>query len=177
MVHLIYNAAERRKSAVECKIRAYIPIYPEMLLQSVPNQTGTIQNAGADRPETISRRGSRADCITLSRRSRSEKLCTISALTDRAKPEQLATVSPRRIFRGSPVRGVCSRFTAHLLSCQESAFCGFLRIFQPNCTKLLLCAITKTRKTAHLLAFCKHAAFQTNFCWQFLPDFCDLYGL
>lgn len=29
MVHLTYNGAERRKSTAECKIRAYIPIYPK----------------------------------------------------------------------------------------------------------------------------------------------------
>lgn len=91
-----------------------------------------IRNAGTDRAGTISRRGSRADCITLSRRSRSKQphiisartntalsdrprrndsaLCspaaTESARNDRTKPEQLFTVSPARIFQSSPIRGV-----------------------------------------------------------------------
>ena len=52
---------------------------------------------------------------------------TESARNDHAKPEQLATVRPRRIFCCSPVRGVCSRFTAHLLPCKEVLSAAFLR--------------------------------------------------
>ena len=47
---------------------------------------------------------------------------TESARNDCTKPEQLATVSQRRIFRGSPVRGVCSRFTAHLFVMPRKCF-------------------------------------------------------
>lgn len=50
---------------------------------------------------------------------------TKSARTDRTKPEQLVTVSPRRIFRSSPVGGVDSRFTSPLFVMPEK---GFLRL-------------------------------------------------
>lgn len=118
------------------------------------------------------RRGSRADCITLSRRSISEQ-------PEPIKPSQSSlSRSACTGFFAALRSGECAA-GSHLpyLSCQRSAFCGFLRFFQPNCTKLLLCAITKTRKTAHLLTFCKRAGFHTNFCRQFLPDYCGLYGL
>ena len=58
-----------------------------------------IRNAGTDRAGTISRRGSRADCITLSRRSRSKQPRIISArtntaLSDRPRRNDSALCSP-----------------------------------------------------------------------------------
>lgn len=44
-----------------------------------------------------------------------------------------------------------------------------------NCTKYVFVEIHKTKKTAYLLAFCKHAEFPTNFSNRFLPESCDLY--
>lgn len=46
-----------------------------------------------------------------------------------------------------------------------------------NCTKYVFVELHKTKKTAYLLAFCKHAVFPTNFSNRFLPESCDLYGL
>ena len=150
MVHLTYNAIERRKSACTCKIWLYVRYHSETPCKVCPNQ----RRIYPETPQRIPR--------GLYHAIMPQQIGT--ARTDHAKPEQLVTVSPRRIFRGSPVRGVCAGSQLPYLSCQRSAFCVFLRIFQPNCTKLLLCAITKTTKTAYLLAFCKHAAFLDNFC-------------
>lgn len=102
--------------------------------------------------------GSRADCIT-PEMCRQKQPGTIapnwSSLSRSARAGFFAALRSGELTAGSQLP---------YLSCQRSAFCDFLRIFQPNCTKLLLCEIIKTTKTAHLLAFCKHAVFQTNFC-------------
>ena len=128
MVHLTYNDTERRKSAIECKIRAYIPIYPEMLLQSVPNQPETVcsisRNAAEDPARTVLRYHAGIDRSSYAP-YQPEPIPTApteSARTDHAKPEQLVTASPCRIFRISPVRGVRSRFTAPLFVMPEKCF-------------------------------------------------------
>ena len=54
---------------------------------------------------------------------------TESARNDRDKPEQFVTVSPCRIFRGSPVGGVDSRFTVPLFVMPEKRFLRLSAIF------------------------------------------------
>ena len=96
---------------------------------------------------------------------------------EQRRPNQPGTITPNR---SSLSRSALPGFFAALrsgeltagsmlpcLSCQRSAFCGFLRIFQPNCTKYVFVETYKTRKTAHLLAFCKHAEFPTNLATVF----------
>lgn len=63
------------------------------------------------------------------------------------------------------------------IAMQGVSFCVFSVLIFLNCAKCLFVETHKTTKTAYLLAFCKYAAFRNNFCRQFLPDFCDLYGL
>ena len=111
MVHLTYNDTERRKSAIECKIRAYIPIYPEILLQSVPNQPETIQNAGTA-PTGNSLTGSQ----------------TAGTDTDQISPERSRQTGaachgqPMPDFSRLSGRGVCSRFTTPLFVIPEKCF-------------------------------------------------------
>ena len=73
---------KRYHSETPCKVcpkqSAAYPETPERI------RADRIQNAGTDRAETICRRGSRADCITISCRSRSEPPRIISAGTDTA---------------------------------------------------------------------------------------------
>ena len=155
-----------------------------MLLQSVPNQPETIQNAGNNQPQRIPRGlyhdimpepiGAAMHHISPNSRNRPPNRADQISPNRSRQTGAACHGQPGRIFRGSPVRGVCSRFAVPLFVMPRKCF---LRIFRPNCTKLLLCAITKTRKTAHLLAFCKHAGFLTNFARLFLTDFCVLYGL
>lgn len=93
------NAAERRKSAAECKIRAYIPIYPEMLLQSAPNQPETVCSISRT-PEQIERKQSAAEdpARTVSRyhagAGRSSQTGTDTALSDRSSRAKSCTVNP-----------------------------------------------------------------------------------
>lgn len=74
-------------------------------------------------------------------------------------------------------QGIVQPVQCSPVAMQGSAFCGFSALNFPNCAKCLFVEVHKTTKTAYLLAFCKYAVFQTNFCRQFLTDYCDLYGL
>ena len=122
------------------------------------------------------RRGSRADCITLSRRSRLEKPRTISAGTDtalscrprlNARTNRADRISPNRsrqtgaACHGQPApdflqfsgQGIVQPVQCSPIAMQGSAFCGFSALIPANCTKCLFVETHKTTKTAYLLAF------------------------
>lgn len=121
-----------------------------------------IQNAGTNRARTVSRyhAGAPGNSLTGSRTAGTDTdragmiqrhaiqrrpipngtgadhqtVPTESARNDHAEPEQLFTVSQRRIFRGSPVRGAQP---VHIspVAMQGSAFCGFSALISANCAK------------------------------------------
>ena len=132
MVHLTYNGTERRKSAIEYKIRAYIPIYPKMLLQSVPNQPETIQNAGNNQPQRIPRGlyhdimpepiGAAMHHISPNSRNRPPNRADQISPNRSRQTGAACHGQPGRIFRGSPVRGVCSRFAVPLFVMPRKCF-------------------------------------------------------
>lgn len=186
------------ENALSVENRAIHAVSFRNALQSMPETAcSTSRNAGTDRAETISRRGSRADCITLSDRPRwnNSALCSPAPTdTDRNRsrpPNRADRISPERSRQtGAACHGqtapdfllLSGQGSVQPVHCspiamQGSAFCGFSALDFSNCTKCLFVEIHKTTKTAYLLAFCKYAAFQNNFCRQFLTDYCDLYGL
>ena len=125
MVHLTYNDTERRKSAIECKIRAYIPIYPEILLQSVPNQPETIQNAGTA-PTGNSLTGSQTagtdtDQISPERSRQTGAACHGQPMPDFSRLSGRGSVQP---VHNSPI--------CHTREVLSAAFCEFFSRIAPN---------------------------------------------
>lgn len=124
MVHLTFNGTERRKSAVECKISAYVPIYPEMLLQSAPNQPETVcsisRNAAEDPARTVSRRN-RADRISPNRSRRTGEACHGQPVPDFSRLSGRGSVQP---VHSSPICHARDRLSA--------VFCEFFSRIAPN---------------------------------------------
>lgn len=66
-----------------------------------------------------------------------------SGYNNDSRPEQLGATGTdtalsdrlRRIFRGYPVRGLCSRFIATMFALQGVLFCGLSALISTNCTK------------------------------------------
>ena len=98
---------KRYHSETPCKVcPKQLAAHPETPEQIPRYQIG----AAAQSPvQSIQRRQ-----IPTGTRTDRQTVPTESTRTDHAKPEQLVTVSPRRIFHRYPVRGLRSRFTAPL---------------------------------------------------------------
>lgn len=112
----------------------------------MPQQPRTISTrtdtALSDRP----RRNDSAVCNPAATDTDRQTAPTKSARNDHTKPEQLVTVSPRRIFRCSPVRGLYSRCNALLLPCKVYRSASFLRLFFRIAPNVYLWKFTKQRK-------------------------------
>ena len=124
MVHLTYNAIERWKMPSTFKIGLYVQYHSETPCKVCPKQFAAY-------PE----RRNRADRKQLDR---------ILNSRNRYRPNQPGTIIPNRSslsrsarpnFYCSPVRGVCSLFTAPLFIMPEV---GFLRFFSAELRQITI---------------------------------------
>lgn len=153
MVHLTYNATERRKMPSPLKIGLFMrhhsetpcivcpkqsAAYPEtpeqierglyhaITPEPIGNSLTGSRTAGTDtdRAGMIQRYAIQRRPIPTGAGTNRRTAPTESTRTDHAKPEQLATVSLRRIFRSSPGRELRP---VHIstIAMQGSVFCGF----------------------------------------------------